>query len=378
MDSSAVVIDNGSGMIKAGIGGEDAPRVIFPSVVGRPKFERIQQGEDKELFIGHEAIAKKGLLSLEYPLENGIVKNWEYMSKIWHYTFYTELKKDPELQPVLLTEAPLNPKQNREKMIQTFFEEFKVPSFFVFTQAVLALYASGRTTGLVVDSGDGVTHVVVIYDGYSIQHATHRMDLAGRSLTDYLQQHLTEDGVNFQSSSDKEIVKAIKEKVCYVALDFDEEMKSYLPTKDKPESSKKVEYELPDGVKIKIGDLRIRTPECLFKPSLLGQDIPGIHKQIHDSVQKADMDLRRDLYENITLSGGTTMFDGIQERLNKEISSLLPSTVKVKIIAPVERKYSIWIGGSVLSTLATFQSSWIHNSEYQEFGSAIVHRKCFR
>ena len=376
-ENAAVVIDNGSGMIKAGIGGEDAPRVNFPSVVGRPKFDRIQNDGDKDLFFGAQAIEKKGLLTLEYPLENGIVKNWEYMERIWHHTFYNELKTDPTEQPVLLTEAPLNPKKNREIMIEKFFEDFKVPAFYVFTQAVLALYASGRTTGLVVDSGDGVTHVVVIYDGYSIKHATQRMDLAGRSLTEYLQKYLTEEGVSFKGTGDKEIVKAIKEKLCYVALDYEQELADYQRGKDKVESDKRAEFELPDGTKMKVGDLRIRTPECLFRPGLLGLDIPGIHKQIYESVQKSDIDLRRDLFENITLSGGTTMFDGLQERLNKEISMLVPPTVKVKIIAPVERKYSIWIGGSVMSTLATFQSSWIHASEFQEVGPSIVHRKCF-
>lgn len=376
-DNPAVVIDNGSGMIKAGIGGEDAPRVNFPSVVGKPRFERVQNDSEKELFVGSDAIAKRGLLTLEYPLENGIVKNWEYMSKIWHYTYYTELKTDPQEQPVLLTEAPLNPKKNREQMVEVFFEEFKVPAFYVFTQAVLALYASGRTTGLVVDSGDGVTHVVVIYDGYSIKHATQRMDLAGRSLTQYLQKHLTEEGASLRGTAEGEIVKSIKEKLCYVALDFNQEMQEYQRGKGQAESDRKAEFELPDGTKMKVGDLRIRTPECLFQPSMIGLDIPGIHKQIYESVQKSDIDLRRDLFENITLSGGSTMFDGLQERLNKEISLLVPPTVKVKIIAPVERKYSIWIGGSVMSTLATFQSSWIHQSEFQEVGPSIVHRKCF-
>ncbi len=376
-DNPSVVIDNGSGMIKAGVGGEDAPRVNFPSVIGKPRFERVQMDSDKELFIGNDAIAKRGLLTLEYPLENGIVKNWEYMSKIWHYTYYTELKIDPTEQPVLLTEAPLNPKKNREQMIEVFFEEFKVPAFYVFTQAVLALYASGRTTGLVVDSGDGVTHVVVIYDGYSIKHATQRMDLAGRSLTQYLQKHLTEEGVSLKGAAEGEIVKQIKEKLCYVALDYNQELQEYQRSKNQPESDRRAEFELPDGSKMKLGDLRIRTPECLFQPSMIGLDIPGVHKQIYEAVQKSDIDLRRDLFENITLSGGSTMFDGLQERLNKEISLLVPPTVKVKIIAPVERKYSIWIGGSVMSTLATFQSSWIHQSEFQEVGPSIVHRKCF-
>ena len=140
---------------------------------------------------------------------------------------------------------------------------------------------------------------------------------------------------------------------------------------------KKKEFELPDGQKIKVGNVCIRTPEALFNPQMIGLDIPGIHKAIHESIQKSDVDLRRDLYQNITLSGGTTMYEFLQERLNKEITALVHEGVKVKIIAPVERKFSIWIGGSVLSTLATFQASWITMEEYNESGVSIVHRKCF-
>ena len=370
-ENPAVVIDNGSGMIKAGIAGEDAPKAYFPSIVGVPKYDKIHGADEKDFYIGQEAVKKRGVLSLEYPIETGIVKNWDFMTKIWHYTYHNELKIDPQDQPVLLTEAPLNPKQNREEMIEIFFEKFKVPAFYVFTQAVLSLYASGRTTGLVVDSGDGVSHIVVVYDGYSIQHAVNRMDVAGRNLTDFMQKHLTEDGVSFKSSAEKEIVKEIKESVCRVALDFKKEMKDYEEHDDK-----KVEFTLPDGKKIRVGNLAIRTPECLFNPQMLGLDIPGLHKNIHECIQKSDIDLRRELYENITLSGGTTMFEGMPERLNKEICGLVPETVKVKIIAPVERKFSVWIGGSVLSTLATFQSSWVTQAEFEEAGRSIVHRKC--
>lgn len=367
----SVVIDNGSGMIKAGTAGEDAPKAYFPSVVGVPKYEKIHGADEKDFYVGQDAIKKKGVLTLNYPLENGIVQDWDHMTKIWHYTYNNELKVDPAHQPVLLTEAPLNPKKNREQMIETFFDQFKVPAFYVFTQAVLSLYASGRTTGLVVDSGDGVTHIVVVYDGYSIQHAVSRMDVAGRNLTNYLKKHLTEDGYAFNSTAEKEIVKEIKENVCHVALDFKKEMDAYEEQEDK-----KVDFTLPDGQKIRIGNLAIRTPECLFNPSMLGLDIAGVHRQIHDCVQKSDIDLRRELYENITLSGGTTMFEGLHARLTKEMSNLVADTVKVKVIAPVERKFSVWIGGSVLSTLATFQSSWITQAEYAETGPSIVHRKC--
>jgi actin len=341
-------------------------------VVGTARFEQIIDGDEKKLFIGEKAIEKRGILTLEYPLQNGIVTNWDYMEKIWEHTYFDQLKVNPEEQPVLLTEAALNPKQNREQMVEIFFDKFKVPGFYVFTQAVLALYASGRTTGLVCDSGDGVTHIVVVYDGYSIKHAVKRLNVAGRDLTDYMQKYLSEDGYGFSTSAEKEIARTIKETLCRVSLNFDEEMEEFVKNPDK-----KQEFELPDGTKIKVGNLSIRTPECLFKPSMLGLDVPGIHKAIHECIQKTDIDLRRDLYENITLSGGSTMFEGMQERLTKEIQALVPESVKVKIIAPVERKFTIWIGGSVLSTLATFQSSWITAEEYQEHGPSIVHRKCY-
>jgi actin len=348
-DNPVVVIDNGTGMMKAGIAGEEAPRVNFPSVVGVPKYSQIHLAEGKDFYIGQDAIQRKGVLTLEYPLENGIIKNWDYMSKIWHHTYYNELKVDPTGQAVMLTEAPLNPKKNREQMIEIFFEKLKVPAFYVSIQAVLALYASGRTTGLVVDSGDGVTHYVAVYDGYSMNHSTLRVDFAGRNLTDYMFEHLSEDGVSLKSTAEKEIAKQIKEKVCYVSQNFETELKEY-----EKDPSKKIEYELPDGTKIKVGDLRIRTPECFFRPSILGFDVPGIHKKIQECVNRCDLDVKKDLWENIILSGGSTMFEGMQDRLTKELSGLLNNQTKLKIIAPVERKYSIWIGGSVLAAMATF------------------------
>lgn len=232
------------------------------------------------------------------------------MERIWHYTYYNELKADPVDHPVMLTEAPLNPKKNREKMMEIFFEKFKAPSFYVSIQAVLALYASGKTTGVVVDSGDGVTHCVVVYDGYSISHVTTRNNLAGRNLTDYFQKHIAEEGLMLNTTGEKEIIKEMKEKLCYVAENFEDEMSKF--SKD---PSKKRDFELPDGSKVKLGDLCIRTPELLFDPTMIGMDIPSLHHLVYNTIQSTDMDLRKELYENITLSGGTTMFSGLQDRL---------------------------------------------------------------
>merc|ERR1719242_2102722 len=178
----------------------------------------------RPFYVGDEAQSRRGICQLKYPIEHGIIKSWDDMEKIWDHIFRNELRVDPEEHPVLCTEAPLNPKSNREKMITTMFETFNVPSFYVAVQAVLSLYSSGRTSGIVLDCGDGVSHTVPIYEGYCLPHAVQRLDLAGRDLTENLMRILGERGYTHTHSLNTSAGREIKEHLAYVAVNFDDEM----------------------------------------------------------------------------------------------------------------------------------------------------------
>jgi len=362
-DLVPVVIDNGSAMCKAGFGGDDAPRAVFSSVVGRPRRDSLMARalEDKA-FVGDEAQTKRGVLTLDYPIDQGIVTNWNDMEKIWHHAFYNELHVAPEEHPVLLTEAPLNPKANREKLTQIMFENFSVPGLYVVSPGELSLYATGRATGIVLDCGHSLSCSIPIYEGRWLHYGTKRSNVAGSAIQRDLQRRLAERGLHFTSSAEREILRNIKEKACYIAVDYASESK---------EASDK-NYELPDGEVITIhGDERMDCPEMLFSPCH-----EGIHSMVHASIMTCDADLHQDLFGNIILAGGTTMLPGIQERVTKELQALAPAATQIRVIAPPERKYSVWIGGAILASLSTFQRMWISKQEYDESGPSIVHRKC--
>jgi len=261
-------------------------------------------------------------------------------------------------------------------MTEIMFETFRVPAYYLAIQAVLSLYSSGRTTGLVLDAGDGVTHTVPIYEGYALPHAIERNDLAGRDLTEYMVKLLNEVGLNLSSSAESEIAKRIKEELCYVALDPASENEKFTGS-----TANNKDFTLPDGQVINVGSQRYRCPEALFNPLSIGKEMPSFPDITVLSIKKCDVDVRKELYSNIVLSGGTTMFSGIAERLHKEITGhndvAHAMKDKVKVVAPGERKFLVWIGGSILSSLSTFQNMWITQQEYEEAGSSIVHRKCF-
>ncbi|KAF7142474.1 hypothetical protein RHSIM_Rhsim05G0005000 [Rhododendron simsii] len=307
--------------LHAGFAGDDAPYVVFPSVIGHPRNKQAMVGiGQKDMYFGDEAQARRGVLRLDYPVDHGIVRDWEAMERLW---------VNVEEHPVLLTEAPLNPKINREKMVEIMFESFEVPATYIAIQAVLSLYGSGRTTGIFTDSGEGVTHVVPIYEGYALSHAVQRLDLAGKNLTEYLTKILAEEeGCLLTTSAGREIVRDIKERLTYVSMDFEKEI-----AKSKESSELEKQYALPDGQE---GDV------C-----------------------------------KCGAEWGTTLIPGLADRLLKELSSMAHPGVRVRVVAPPERKYSVWIGGSILASLSSFQQMWISKYEYMESGASIVHMKCF-
>lgn len=220
---------------------------------------------------GDEASAVRSLLQISYPMENGIIRNWEDMGHLWDYSFYERMKIDTRGRKVLLTEPPMNPVANRAKMAETMFEKFSFGGVYVAIQAVLALYAQGLTSGVVVDSGDGVTHIVPVYESVVLNHLTRRLDVAGRDVTRQLIALMLRRGYAFNRTADFETVRQIKEKFCYVSYDLDYD------TKLANETTVLVEkYELPDGRVIKIGPERFQAPECLFQPYLVDCEQPGI------------------------------------------------------------------------------------------------------
>lgn len=375
MDRAAgIVIDNGSSTCKAGFSTNDDPSAIIPSIVGRRR--HLGDGEDiwderkngSSLYVGNEAQLMKDILDLEYPIKRGVVTNWDDMTSLWQHIFTNELAASPEEHPVLLTETPFNPKVNREKMTQIMFETFKTPAMYVELSAVLSLYASACHTGIALDSGDDVSYAVPIYNGSACTEAILRLDLAGSDLTEYLRKMLNKRGYSFDITCEREFANNIKENMCYVAQDFEQEMAC--------SSSFEKLYKLPDGQVIGIENEEFCCPEVLFQPSLVGLNpATGIHELIYNSIMKCPAGIRNNLFANIILTGGSTLFSGIDERLKKEITALSGQTnLNVKIFTPSKREHSAWLGGSLFASLPSFLEFCISKQKYDECGSSTLSR----
>jgi len=384
MTSKILVVDNGTGFAKVGYSGSNFPQHVFPSIVGRPILraeEGIGEVQLKDIMIGEEAAENRSFLQISYPIENGIIRNWEDMIHLWDYTFYEKLKIDPKECKILLTEAPMNPKSNREKMVRVMLERYGFQGVYVAIQAVLTLYAQGLTTGVVVDSGDGVTHIIPVYQGFSLPHLTRRLDIAGRDVTRYLIKLLQLRGYNFNRTADFETVRQIKEKLCYVSYDLEQDKKLATETTVLVEN-----YTLPDGRIIKVGSERFQAPECLFQPELVDIESAGVGELLFDTIQSADIDIRSELYKHIVLSGGSSMYPGLPSRLEKEMKQLYLKHVlkgdqsrlgqfKMQIDDPPRRKHMVFLGGAVLAeVMKDKELSWITQEDWSTNGPRALEK----
>lgn len=340
--------------------------------------------------VGDEAYKARSALCVNYPIENGVIKSWDDMEHLWNYSFTNKMGLSfsgtgPNCtsdKKILLTEASLNPKQNKEKMAEYMFEKYNFGFLQCQAQALLVLYGVGSQTGVVVDSGDGVTHIVVAFDGYLQDHLTERLNIAGRHLTDYLNKLLQKRGYSFNISTDFDILRDIKENYCYCAYDYQREVRLYDET-----TVIMKDYNLPDGKKIILGSERFDSCEPLFHPDLIGLGSSGISELIFNTINKADIDLRLTLYKNIVLSGGTSMISGLPDRLSNDITNLYLQNVlngdksrlskfKCNIEALPNRNTLVYMGASVLGDALRDQDEvWISHKEYKEHGPNIVFKK---
>ena len=371
-----VVIDNGTGYMKGGFSGENAPRSVFPTLVGTPNKGKLLTDEKIPRIIGQEALEKMGMSDVKYPIEKGIIKDWDDMELIWHHMLYNELRIAPEDHNMILTDIPSNAPENREKIVQRMFEKLNVPGLYISMTSVLAIYDAGRTSGMAVDSGQEITNFVPVYEGFAFPNAISKTEIGGKKLTKYLKQLLTDKKYNINTDAKELKINEIKEKYCRVSYDFENEIREAGEGGNLEEKVK-----LPDGEEITLETERLKCPESLFRPNFLPLAEPntkGLHDECCASIQQIDVEIRKDLYSNIILAGGNTMFEGLPERLTKEIQKLTPSAAsnKVKVIALPERKYATWIGASILSSLSNFQCMWITRAEYKETGESSVHKKC--
>lgn len=384
-DSTPVVLDLGTGFLKVGRSESQIPEFVLPNTVGRPILrsdESFSREKLKDIMISDETTPVRQYLDLSLPVSHGIVQNWEDEKLVLNYIWEQKLKIRPEDQPILITEAPMNPIENRKKMLEIFYETFGFPGLQIVPQALLVLYAQGLVTGLVVDSGDGVTHIMPIAENYLLPHLIGRMDIAGRDITEHMVKLLTLRGYVFHKTSDFDIVREIKEKMCFISADIEMDRRIANET-----TTYVVPYTLPDGRIIKVSGERFEAPEVLFQPFQLGKEGKGLSELIFDTIMNADINLRRTFFESIVVSGGTTMFPGLSTRITNDLRKLVLERIlkgnkkqldqyKINVEDPPNRRFLVYLGACVLANLSKGKSNaWAWKNEYQESGpDAIIKR----
>ncbi|XP_032250418.1 actin-like protein 9 [Phoca vitulina] len=368
--TGAVVIDMGTGTCKVGFAGQARPTYTVATIVGcQPKKPATSGQPVLETFIG-EAARTRPELTLVQPVRNGIVVDWDAAELIWRHLLEHDLRVTTQDQPLLFSDPPFSPTTNREKLVEVAFESLCSPAMYVASQSVLSVYAHGRISGLVVDTGHGVTYTVPVFQGYNLPHATERLDLAGTHLTAFLAEMLLGSGLTL-GQQDLDTVENIKHRHCYVAPDF-------LKEQARPEQEYQQTLKLPDGRTVTLGKELFQCPELLFSPpEMPGLEPVGIPTMAKQSLHKVPLEVRADVAQNVLLCGGSSLFQGFEGRFRAELLHSLSPEAHVVVAAQPTRNFSVWIGGSILASLRAFQSCWVLREQYEEQGPHIVYRKCY-
>ncbi|KAK6464696.1 actin-related protein [Scheffersomyces coipomensis] len=405
MGTPAVVMDNGTGLTKLGFAGNDSPSYVFPTAIATSTASKATRGgrstalsskrglEDLDFFIGDEALeaANGPSYGLSYPIKHGQIEDWDHMERFWESSIFKYLRCEPEDHYFLLTEPPLNPPENRESTAEIMFESFNCAGLYIAVQAVLALAASWTSpkvqdrslSGTVIDSGDGVTHVIPVAEGYVIGTAIKNIPLAGRDITLFIQQLLRDRG---EADTSLQTAEKIKQQFCYVCPDIVQEFNKFDQYPQEKFAQYIVEYAERKAT-VDVGYERFLAPEIFFNPEICSSDyLTPLPTVVDLVIQASPIDVRKKLYKNIVLSGGSTMFKDFGKRLQRDLKGLVNERIQrserssgaqstgvdVQVISHKKQRYAVWFGGSLLAQTAEFKSYCYTKSDYDEYGPSIV------
>ena len=375
-----IIVDIGSGEIKAGFSGEQNPKLVFKNYFGEPKFKKVlrtfnNDNQDlSEQYIGDDCEKYMGLIKLRFPVKHGVFENEKDIFLIFNY-LYSKLginSQEIKEHPVLITEPLLNPYSNRENIARSLFDNLGVPALFFASQPILSLFSTSNTSGTVLESGEGVTQSCVIYEGYSIPCSYERFNYGGADVTEYLKNLLKKRGYHFYNSTEFSIFNDIKENSCFAYIN---NSNSDIEQAKRAANKNPMNYYLPDGSNILIGEEKLLAPQILFNPEYIGKEYLSFQDMIISSINKVDNQIKQKSYENILLSGGNICFNGLNEQLNSELKSKLNKNMKIVLNKTEKPKFSCWMGGNIISTLEVFKKMWVTKNDWNEKGNTIIHSK---
>jgi actin, other eukaryote len=376
---TTLVLDPGTCNWKIGPATETLPALSIPAVLGLPSKSKSllkrKQADDEDgagattnkVLFGEDALHNAAKCNLSFPMNRGVVENWDHAEQLFHHCMQELEIDDLEESSILITVPPYNNRECTERLAAMCMENFLMSKIAVVQSGICSLYASGRTTGIVLESGEGVTSIIPVYDRFPLERSTNRLNWGGSDVTEYMRRLMYERGFSFSSQVDEWQVRLIKEQLGYVANDYSAEL-------EKETEQVSAEFELPDGQSVEVGKERFRAPEILFQPTIVNQEHPSIGDFVAGTIKTCDINIRKDLSANIVLSGGNTLFEGFAHRLKQDVIKHFPGMFgSVEVIEPADRTSLVWAGGAVFCGLDAFDPLWVTREVYEDHGPTIVH-----